>query len=703
MSHRLPALIILPIVWSVFDAAPSHAAEQYKAGDEVEVLFLGGWIPGKVVNTNQRGDVLADYEFAHASKQGVFKATEVRYPYEAGAIVRARVWNDSAGKFHQKAALIELADDSITLRKPDKTEIKVPIAKLADADQQFVKKLQREEGVERPPQPPKLEDFEGTADAAQSLAASAGKHGAIQPDPLPSELKLKQSGVGFPIDDFYDRLGAIVPVGGKGTWLLAALENDKPGSKLPTRLLWASLDHQKIEGRQLLPSGEVLLDYHSPTHRVLTFSTVKDESDPHGWGTAALTLWDVSPTDKRVKPLVRWKADSGERGLHEPWGRIIDADVILQRFKKQELVGWDTTTKKVRYRTAQESFFAPLPTISAGRKYLVIPEDKDVRILESATGNLVATLPARDGCSGVAISEDGRKVAGLSRNALTVWDLANPDAEPQRYQAEAIGTPFRAELFWVSDDRVMVDSGRQDMVLFSLKHKVSLWNYQFDMNAVSKTATATAHRIREIVNQHLVYGATLESGRQHGLAVGAVLLPGPQVEEVAASLDPESLIAIKPGTAVKLDVQAGENNARIQAALDAKIRANGWVPSPASNVVLIAEMKRGDQQTITYHLRPFGGGQETTQSATVTPYISSLRLMLGDKVAWQSGTSTGAPGIIMLKEGQTAQAEIDQWQHPNVEFFDKVEIPAKILDPSKHTGLGTTQVTNRGLIVAGKR
>jgi hypothetical protein len=142
----------------------------------------------------------------------------------------------------------------------------------------------------------------------------------------------------------------------------------------------------------------------------------------------------------------------------------------------------------------------------------------------------------------------------------------------------------------------------------------------------------------------------------------------------------------------------------VQAALDAKIRANGWTPSPASNVVLIAEMKRGDQQTVTYQFRNFGigmgnGNQQAPQTVSVTPYVSSLRLMIGDKVAWQSGTSSGAPGVIMLKEGQTAQGEVDKWQHPNPEFFDKVVIPAKILDPTKRTGLGTTQVTNRGLIV----
>ncbi len=72
---------------------------------------------------------------------------------------------------------------------------------------------------------------------------------------------------------------------------------------------------------------------------------------------------------------------------------------------------------------------------------------------------------------------------------------------------------------------------------------------------------------------------------------------------------------------------------------------------------------------------------------------------VNDKIAWRSGTSSGgAPSMIRLKEGQTAQGEVDKWQHPNVAFFDKVDIPESILDPAKKNGLGSTAVTNRGRI-----
>jgi hypothetical protein len=55
--------------------------------------------------------------------------------------------------------------------------------------------------------------------------------------------------------------------------------------------------------------------------------------------------------------------------------------------------------------------------------------------------------------------------------------------------------------------------------------------------------------------------------------------------------------------------------------------------------------------------------------------------------------------MLFLREGQTAQGEIGKWQNPQPGFFDTVDIPDKIIDPAKRNGLGTTEVTNRGLVV----
>jgi hypothetical protein len=138
---------------------------------------------------------------------------------------------------------------------------------------------------------------------------------------------------------------------------------------------------------------------------------------------------------------------------------------------------------------------------------------------------------------------------------------------------------------------------------------------------------------------------------------------------------------------------------QVRQALEAEILENGWISSENSNVVITASMGQSETQTITYGSGGFFGRSQNTETVSVTPFYSSIVIKVGDVVAWQSGTSTGAPPVIWLREGQTAQGEVDKWQRPQPEFFANVEIPDKIIDPAKRNGLGTTEVTNRGLVV----
>ena len=39
---------------------------------------------------------------------------------------------------------------------------------------------------------------------------------------------------------------------------------------------------------------------------------------------------------------------------------------------------------------------------------------------------------------------------------------------------------------------------------------------------------------------------------------------------------------------------------------------------------------------MNYRMRAIGGGGESTQSASFTPFVSTLTLKVGDKTAWQS-------------------------------------------------------------------
>jgi hypothetical protein len=510
---------------------------------------------------------------------------------------------------------------------------------------------------------------------------------------VPEYLKMTQGGASFPVGDAADRLGAVLPIGGPDGWLLAAVEKTHASADVPTRLLWASLTRQRIEGQQLLPAGEVVLDYHPPSHRLLTYSEVASEGS--AGDKAVLSLWEVLPADRVVTAVMRWDASTKEHA-RDPWARLIDGNLVLQRRGDHEIVLWDVVAKQMRYSTNQESFFAPPVTLSGNKKYLFIPEDKQVRVLNAATGALTLSLPVTDGASAVAASEDGLQAAVLGRTTLSVWDLLNPASGPRVYAAESIGTPFSAKMYWVGNQRIMVEINGQQMVMFSIEHEFPLWNYNFDHDAVRESR---GRRLHCIVDNHLVYAATVSSGSQRGLAVGAVTLPGPKVEDAAAKFNRDAMLIVKPGTPVRIVVEAGEFNQRVQAALEKQAKDNGWTISPTATNVLFAEMKRGETQQITYRMSGgsrFGGGEQTV---TVTPFLAHLRLDCAGTAAWQSGTSSGAPPILFLKDGQSVQAEVDKWQRPQPEFFENLDIPDRVLDPAVRLGLGATKVSNKGLTV----
>ncbi|MBI1249258.1 hypothetical protein GC197_15615 [bacterium] len=693
----VPFLVLL-------SSAQLAVAGKFSPGDVVQVYddWKKAWINGTVIDMNRRGELLIETASGSSLSQKVYNPRVVRFAYEDGAIAPSRLWKDASGQFEITAAPIAIYGDTLKIRKPDMTEQEVPISKLGDLEQRFIEKLRAQYGGAVTPTPDNMpiEHFTGDLldDSVVSPFGDQDQRIALFPDPLPAYMRLQEGGAAF------DRIGGrwegeefgvIIPVGGPDSLVLASGEVhprwSSDSTDPSTRLLWVSIGQKKILRQQKLPPDEYVLDYHPPSHRLLTYSFINGNDKD-----VALAIWEVLPTDEILKPVIRWEASGDKRNYNDPWAKIIDGNIILQRAYPGEYVAWDLSQKKVAYHLKQESRTTSVPTFSGTNMYAFLPEQDKVRVFDPVSGTVLTALPAPNGSKAVAVSEDGKRAAVLDNNELTVWDLTNASAEPNVYHADDIGRLSPQGMYWLGTDKLVVKSSRE-LLLFSLTQRVVIWSYQFEYS--------TKHGNNErplvhVINDHLVYGASLKDKFQNeGLAVGNVKLPGPKVAEVFGKFDREDLEVMSPGEHVRLEVRCGDQlNHDVYFSLVEKIEKNGWVLDQENpTVVMYADLTRGETQSATYRI--FGGASAgSLETVSYTPNRYSLKLMRGDEVLWNRLSMGGLPTYFSIRSDQSLQEVVNKWEVPSASFFKYSDVPARIIKAEYRRGLGTTLVGTRGLI-----
>lgn len=696
---------LLPMAtWFLLVLSMSLAAlgADYKEGEEIEVFFLNEWLPAKVVEVNKQGLVQARFQFANALKVEVFKPEAVRAKYESGAIWRGRMWSDASGSFKIKAALLAVLPDRVKLRKTDGQEIEVPIAKLSEADQKFLQKLRAEAGGGSPIAiAPKIEEFDLTYNAfaeqpPPQVSIETGRKASssgfrLDPDPLRSSMKLTQAGAGIPQANFFDNLGSVIPLGGPDGWMMVGVEDMRgKQAEAPTRIYWASLAKSQFKTMHSFPSGLTLLDYHVGSKKLLTFAVLEGkkafEEEP------LLTVWSVQPNSPEPTGVLSWKAKLGDgnlRGHASPWARFVSESLVVQRDNDHRVIAWDIQDKRIAWTSVQQSFFAPEPLMSHGGKYLFLPEDQRLRILNPTTGATLGTVETASSCSGVALHPDGRRLAILANQTLLIVDLMG-ELPIREIDASTVGSPFATKMEWVNDDLLALPGQGRGFVLYSIQHQLPVWTYEFDSNVYR--AESRSGRARSIVDGYLCYAAALD-GVQQGYVVGAVKLPEQAVLNSLTKVDRKDYMLTGEGTRVRLEA-AGDQASAILKGLKKQVAENQWVESPTAEFVLQGEIKQLPAQSTEYT----NTMTREVQTVSHSPIVSSMSLKRGSEVVWQSASSSGIPPMVMLREGQSLQSEADKWQRPDIEFFDRQDVPQEVMDPKKRGGIGASDVTLKGLV-----
>lgn len=681
-------LVALPIGQSC------QAQLKVEIDEEVKVPYLGKWYTGVVVDKKKR-EILVEFEWVGA-KQEVFTRRQIRKLYEYEGLDFGRIWVSANEKFKIEASLLRFDGDKVVLIKPDLDEISVPIAKLGTKEQAYIKKFKksRDAAVRAgtvPAVTPVLPEIEDMGNSGLSFSTFTSKESKLAGPlgALPGYFKnFKQAGFGFNKIREDQKLIAVIPVGGPEQLVLMSFRERNPfghGEKFQSQLYWISLKNSKVVNFVSITHEDYAIDYDPKTKLLLTFNRseefIGEVDQPDNY-----TVWEMAPGGSEATPTMRFAA-KGLGWSKSLFGKIIDSKTVIIQTEKETFKGYDLESKKVRYVVKQKSFFGAPTVLSRDRKHLILPEDGQVSLVDTSTGDFVLTHKVADRhVSGANVNDAGTKLAGITERNIYVWDLASGSEEPEVYPAPLIGSPFKSRIEWVGDDYILGES-HTSRILYRLSLKLPVWSYEMDVRQYFLNRDPLKNMV---VNGHFFYVAQPDVWGKT-IAVGAVSLPGPSVEETTQNINRDDLLLVKRGVGMAIELHDVKNAGQVEDWLIDKIEANDWVYDPDAELVMHAEMGIGSTQTIEYQEI----GSRKTSTVSYRPHYANLKIKKDKLIVWQTGTSTGAPGFV---QGDP-QAEVNKYQTARLQFFKNVKIAVDIMDPKYSRGFGKSKLGLRGIEV----
>ncbi len=180
-------------------------------------------------------------------------------------------------------------------------------------------------------------------------------------------------------------------------------------------------------------------------------------------------------------------------------------------------------------------------------------------------------------------------------------------------------------------------------------------------------------------------------------ALVPAVLPQPSaVAKIQKAIDSPDFFILKPGVTVKLNVSGlpdlGERE-KAAAAITERLKDNGCRVTDSGAVEVAATTEAGKRREVAYHTfgRPF------SRAYTVQEFFCHVKVVYQGQTAWEV-TCGSLPGFVHLNEGETMEQYLKRSEHPNYEWFSKVELPKLVQKPTAGAAtLGTTEVTIAGV------
>jgi hypothetical protein len=313
--------------------------------------------------------------------------------------------------------------------------------------------------------------------------------------------------------------------------------------------------------------------------------------------------------------------------------------------------------------------------LSPGRAHLAAMVSGSLGVFRTIDGKLLARMAdARPGFGSLAFNADGTRLASVVGQRVCVWNVANGELE-RNFDCLELRT---GSVSWLDDNHLL--TGGSDVV--DIQRRLILWRYE------GTHLPAAFHAGW----QWLV----MQSGNTLGIVPAKLLHE--EVLATARGLDPDAILALKPGTKVTLDIQiGGEEQTKAEEALRADMQENGFTVAPDQPVRLTARIATGPTETEEYGRHAFS---RDTQHVTLTEKRYEVELMIDGQSAWKQISlvqSSRGSLVILRREGETVQQAADRENAQRASSFRfDASLPRYVVHPKYAGPLGTSRISLGG-------
>lgn len=728
------------------DAQRNKSKSKFKEGDRVEVKDGFDWKPATVVSVdNFSGWVEASIDAPKSSAQFRGKPSAENFPPGNVRAIRAakaepaapdtpvRKWSDKTGKFTIDARYDSTNGDKVVLIKTDGKRIEVPLAKLSDEDGSYLKKLGdaadspfQEVGGESSEAPAHAKAKEANWSGARLLRPQEFKEWTFKP-PVPKTQSAPLTGAApgnvalAEIPDsqkfFEDVEGVFVSNDGGRVVVCrnkGAVSQDK-------ELYLESVDVAKHKASGLIPLPEttLALDVNPDANLVMLRPAVFGSGEN---GMLTVARYEGG----KITPVQQWEPYAEEdfppsRDIDHAWF-LGDNRVMTINGHGKALTIWDVEACKALINIPVGVSFNLQISLSPDRQLMAVIMKEGIALIDIVGGRHLATVPTFGRqYNKVAIRGDNTRLAGLSNEGVSVWDLSNGKVMSEFY-GNANG--WNSSLQWAGE--YLLADGQY---LFDVERRILLWEYQ---NPPGTGVTAT------LKNGRLYAVSSPKTDKGNAMLVSAAI-PNSSAIEKAASLPPaDKLLVVKPGDEVAIEVDIDPSVSMtddIQKALAANAEADGGAgkndkitvlnPNGAqsdivrqmlanaltsagfkvvdkADLVVKAVCKPQPPQTIKVNVDGrFPPRPEDFQERSITPHASYLEMALKGETLWKRGFIAQPHMTIWIQKGENLDQALERMTKPNAGLFTNAKFIPYVARPGKATpngAYGVSQYTAHGLV-----